>query len=290
LILEGIPHASVLGFDQDPEALDLARARLSRFGRRVRLRRGRLSQLHRLAHEEAIGPVKGLIFDLGVSSLQLDRASRGFSFQADGPLDMRMDPSRDRTAADIVNKWDESDLADLLYYEGGETRARTIARAIGEARRRAPFLRTAALADTITAALGPGARSSKIHPATRVFQALRRAVNEEGEELIAGLSAAEQLLEEHGRLVVLSFHSGEDREVKRFLVEGSREGRWSVLTKKPLEPDEPERRENPRARSAKLRAAQRGSRGGGLDSTGKLHGGLRPMSEGQPRSKGGPQP
>jgi 16S rRNA (cytosine1402-N4)-methyltransferase len=257
-ILDAIPQARILGFDQDPEALELARTKLARFGSRARLRRGRLSQLDRLVVEDLTVPAQGVLFDLGVSSLQLDRPDRGFSFQADGPLDMRMDPSRDRTAADIVNTWDESDLADLLYYEGGETRARPIAHAIAAARRRAPFLRTGALAETVTAAAGASARSAKIHPATRVFQALRRAVNEEGEELIAGLAAAERLVGPGGRLVVLSFHSGEDREVKRFFAQGAREERWSVLTKKPVEASEVERHENPRARSAKLRAAVRG--------------------------------
>jgi 16S rRNA (cytosine1402-N4)-methyltransferase len=257
VILDGIPRARVLGFDQDPEALEIAQEKLARFGDRARIRRGRLSQLSRLVHEERAEPVLGMLFDLGVSSLQLDRGTRGFSFQADGPLDMRMDPSRDRTAADIVNSWDESDLADLFYYEGGETRARPIARAITEARRHAPFLRTGALADHITSAAGPAGRTAKIHPATRVFQALRRAVNEEGEELIAGLSAAERLLRPGGRLVVLSFHSGEDREVKRFFAQGGREERWNVLTRKPIESEESECRRNPRARSAKLRAAER---------------------------------
>src|SRR5260221_13658546 len=133
-----------------------------------------------------------------------------------GSMRMGRGPTRGRTAADIVNTWDEGDLADLLYYEGGETRARPIARAISSARRRAPFLRTGALAEAITVAAGSSARSAKIHPATKVFQALRRAVNEEGEELIAGLKGAESLIAGGGRFVVLSFHSGEDREVKRF--------------------------------------------------------------------------
>ena len=257
LILEAIPAANVLGFDQDPEALEIARRNLSRFGGRARVRPGRLSELSRLARKEAVGPIAGILLDLGVSSMQLDRAERGFSFQQDGPLDMRMDPTRDRTAAEIVNRWDESDLADLLYYEGGETRARVVARAIVEARRRAPFLRTGALSDTIARALGAGAAAAKIHPATRTFQALRRAVNEEGEELLAGLAAAEHLLAPGGRLVVISFHSGEDREVKRFLLERSREGRFTVLTRKPVEATEAERRRNPRARSAKMRAAAR---------------------------------
>jgi len=257
MLLEAIPSASVLGFDQDPEALEVARRNLSRFGARARVRPGRLSELSRLARKESVGPIVGILFDLGVSSMQLDRADRGFSFQQDGPLDMRMDPTRDRTAAEIVNRWDETDLADLLYYEGGETRARVVARAIVEARRRAPFLRTGALSDTIAGALGAGANAAKIHPATRTFQALRRAVNEEGEELLAGLAAAERLLGQDGRLVVISFHSGEDREVKRFLLERSREGQFTILTRKPIEAAGVERRRNPRARSAKLRAGVR---------------------------------
>ncbi len=258
-ILEAFPEIRVLGIDQDPDALELSRARLAGFGERVLLRRGRISRLAELARAEGIAEVAGVLLDLGVSSMQLDRAERGFSFQADGPLDMRMDPSRDRTAADIVNRWDESDLADLFYYEGGETRARQIARALVEGRRRAPFLRTGALAEAISSALGPVLRAAKIHPATKVFQALRRAVNEEGEELIGGLAAAERLVVPGGVLVAVGFHSGEDREVKRFLAEGAREGRWEVLTKKPVEASERERRENPRARSAKLRGARRAS-------------------------------
>jgi len=267
MLLEAVPSANVLGFDQDPEALEIARRNLSRFGARARVRAGRLSDLSRLARKEAIGPIAGILLDLGVSSMQLDRPDRGFSFREDGPLDMRMDPTRDRTAAQIVNQWDESDLADLLYYEGGETRARVVARAIVEARRRAPFLRTAALVDTIVGALGASAHAGKIHPATRVFQALRRGVNEEGEELLAGLASAEHLLAEGGRLAVIAFHSGEDREVKRFLADGAREGRFKLLTRKPIEASEAERRTNPRSRSAKLRAGERvrsgGANGGG---------------------------
>ena len=257
LILEAIPSANVLGFDQDPEALEVARRNLSRFGARARVRPGRLSELSRLARKEPVGPIVGILFDLGVSSMQLDRPDRGFSFQQDGPLDMRMDPTRDRTAAEIVNGWDESDLADLLYYEGGETRARVVARAIVESRRRAPFLRTGALSDTIASALGSSANAGKIHPATRSFQALRRAVNEEGEELLAGLAAAEHLLVPDGRLVVISFHSGEDREVKRFFLERSQAGSFAIRTRKPIEAAEAEKRRNPRARSAKLRAGVR---------------------------------
>jgi 16S rRNA (cytosine1402-N4)-methyltransferase len=256
LLLESLPSIRVLGVDQDPQAIELAKDRLERFGRRVRLRRARFSELSRLIRKEHTAPVVGMLFDLGVSSMQLDVAERGFSFQADGPLDMRMDPARDRTAAQIVNHWDESDLADLFFYEGGETRARRIARAIVEARRRAPFLRTAALADVIANAMG-GEGMGRLHPATKAFQALRRAVNEEGEELCAALSAAEHWLVDGGRMAAIAFHSGEDGEVKRFLSAGARDRRFKLTNKKPLEASLAERRTNPRSRSAKLRVAER---------------------------------
>lgn len=254
-LLEALPELHVLGVDHDPDALLLARTRLARFGSRVRIRRGRFSELSRLIRKERIGLPVGCVFDLGVSSLQLDLAERGFSFQADGPLDMRMDPRRDRTAADIVNHWDESDLADLFFYEGGERAARRIARAIVSARARAPFLRTAALADLIANAAGGS--GGKIHPATRTFQALRRIVNEEGEELLAALACAEHWLCDSGRLALIAFHSGEDGEVKRWLAAGARDRRFALLAKKPIEPGQPECRANPRSRSAKMRTAAR---------------------------------
>lgn len=255
LLLEAFPELRLLGTDQDPEILAIAQENLAPFGERVQLECCRLSELARVIRKLRIGRPVGLLMDIGASSLQLDRAERGFSFLQDGPLDMRMDPTRDRTAADIVNDWDESDLADLFYYEGGETRARRIARAIVESRRRVPFQRTGALADLVARALGsPGGR---LHPATRVFQALRRAVNEEGEELRAGLGTAEHWLADGGVLAVISFHSGEDGEVKRFLAEGARGGRWRVLTKKPVQPSHEEVRSNSRSRSARLRVAVR---------------------------------
>lgn len=254
LLLEACPRVRLLGLDQDPLALALSRERLSRFGERVRLRRGRHTELCRVVRKERIGRLQGVLLDLGVSSMQLDRAERGFSFADDGPLDMRMDPDRERSAADIVNRWDESDLADLLYYEGDETRSRRIAAAIVEARRRAPFLRTAALADLVARTVGGG---GKVHPATKTFQALRRAVNEESEELLAGLQAAEHWLDAGGTLAVISFHSGEDRVVKRHLKDGVREGRWELQGKKPLAPSHEEVRVNRRARSARLRGARR---------------------------------
>ena len=256
LLLEALPDARVLGVDQDEDALVVARERLAGFGERVRFARGRMSELEAVVAREAIAPVAGFLFDVGVSSLQLDAAARGFSFQADGPLDMRMDRRRERSAADIVNRWDEADLADLFYYEGEEPKARVVARAIVAARRQAPFLRTLPLADLIERAIGRGG-NPKIHPATRVFQALRRAVNEEGDELLEGLSAAEHRLAAGGRLVVISFHSLEDAEVKARLSEGAARGLWTLLTKKPVVPDRDEVRANPRSRSARMRAAER---------------------------------
>jgi 16S rRNA (cytosine1402-N4)-methyltransferase len=240
----------LLGVDQDPEAIAIARERLTSFGRRVRIRQGRMSGLSRLIRKEQIEPPIGVLFDIGVSSMQLDVGERGFSFQVDGPLDMRMDPTRDRTAADIVNQWDEGDLADLFFHEGGEHRARRVARAIVEGRRRAPFLRTLALADVVARAVGEEASSGRIHPATKTFQALRRAVNEEGEELLGGLAAAMHWLADGGRLVVITFHSGEDGEVKRFLADAAKQGEAKLVTKRPLVAARG-------ARPAHLRAAER---------------------------------
>lgn len=254
-LLAALPNIRVLGIDQDPHILPHAQRILEPFERRVRIRRGRLSQLSQILDAANVDRVVGVLFDLGASSLQLDSAMRGFSFQSDGPLDMRMDPERERTAAEIVNQWDESDLADLFFYEGGESRSRRIARAIVASRRRAPFQRTLALADLIAQSVG--GVSGKTHPATRVFQALRRAVNEEGDELSAGLEGAEQWLVDDGRLAVISFHSGEDAEVKRFFVQGASEQRWRILTKKPITAGRDEISFNRRSRSALLRVAAR---------------------------------
>lgn len=260
LLLETCPKVHLLATDQDPAALGIAQKRLERFGDRVRLRRARHSELCRLVRKERIGRLQGVLFDLGVCSLHLDRADRGFSFADDGPLDMRMDPDRERTAADIVNRWDEGDLADLFYYEGDETRSRKIAKAIIDARRRAPFLRTAALAELVTRTVGGG---GKTHPATKTFQALRRAVNEEGDELLAALQTAEHWLDAGGVLAMISFHSGEDRVVKRFFQQGVKEGRWAMQSKKPVSATYEETRQNRRSRSARLRGARRVRKGDG---------------------------
>lgn len=260
LLLETCPKVRLLATDQDPAALGLAQKRLARFGDRVRLRRSRHSELCRTVRKERVGRLQGVLFDLGVCSLHLDRAERGFSFSDDGPLDMRMDPDRERTAAEIVNGWDEGDLADLFYYEGDETRSRKIAKAIVDARRRAPFLRTAALAELVARTVGGG---GKTHPATKTFQALRRAVNEEGDELLAALQTAEHWLDAGGVLAVISFHSGEDRVVKRFFQQGVKDDRWAMLAKKPISAGHEETRRNRRARSARLRGARRVRKGEG---------------------------
>jgi len=266
LLLEHFPDIHVLACDQDPEILAIAAERLAGFEQRVELHQCRLTDLSRLLRKLRVPPPAGMLMDLGASSLQLDRPARGFSFLYDGPLDMRMDPDRERTAADIVNSWDEVDLADLFFHEGGERASRRIASAIVVARRQAPFLRTGALADLVARTVG-NAAGGRLHPATRVFQALRRAVNEEGEELSAGLETAELALAEGGLLAVISFHSGEDGVVKRFLAEGGRAGRWEVLTRKPVRPEPSEVRANSRARSSRLRAARRrlGDGEAGLD-------------------------
>lgn len=259
LLLDACPYARLIGVDQDPRILEHARARLARFGARARLRHARCSRLADVLDEEGVSRVSAVLLDLGASSLQLDTPERGFSFQADAPLDMRMDPDRPRTAADIVNRWDEADLADLFFHEGGETRSRRVAAAIVQARRRAPLLRTLALADLIERTLG----RAKLHPATRVFQALRRAVNEEGEELEAGLCVARDWLVEGGRLAVIAFHSGEDAVVKRFLAEGAAAGQWRLQSRKPARASQSELARNRRARSAVLRVAQRARCAGG---------------------------
>ncbi len=261
LLLAACPRLRLIGIDQDPAVLEHARERLAPFGARARVRRARLSALDRVLHEEGVARVAGMLLDLGASSLQLASPDRGFSFAVDAPLDMRMDPDRPRTAADVVSRWDEADLADLFFYEGGEGRARQEARAIVAARRRAPLLRTGALADLVERAVrgadAHGSARPHLHPATRVFQALRRAVNEEGDELRAALACAEAWMADGGHLAVISFHSGEDGAVKRFLQEGKREGRWELVTRKPLRASSQELLENRRARSAALRVARR---------------------------------
>jgi len=258
--------ARVTGVDRDPLALEMAAAWAGAYGDRLRLVAGNFSELD--AH--AGGMLDGVVLDLGVSSMQLDRAERGFSFQKDGPLDMRMSQTGE-SAADLVNGAGEGLLADILYHYGEERASRRIARAIVEARAVEPITTTLRLAEIVAKCL-PRPKPGQSHPATRSFQAIRIAVNTEFDELAEGLQAAERALKPGGRLAVVTFHSLEDRIVKRFFqiasgaeananryapARADQVARFEMITKKAVGPDEAELAANPRARSAKLRVARR---------------------------------
>ncbi len=241
----------VVGVDRDPEALAIARERLGSFGDRVTTVEARFSEVSRAAGEAGVRAVEGILYDLGVSSLHLDRPERGFSYRGEGPLDMRMGPEG-RTASDVVNGYPEEELVRVIGELGEERFAGRIAGAIVRARTRAPIGNTAELARIVAGAV-PRRRGGP-HPARRTFQAIRIEVNRELEELRDSLPQSVELLAPGGRLVVISYHSLEDRIVKRFLLG---ETRLRVLTKKPVVPSRREQERNPRARSAKLRAAER---------------------------------
>jgi 16S rRNA (cytosine1402-N4)-methyltransferase len=259
---------NVIGIDRDQDAIARGADLVHSAGGRLVLVEDRLSNLQAVAHARGHDAVDGVVFDLGVSSMQLDEAARGFSFRHDGPLDMRMGRTG-ATAADVVARASERELGTIIATLGEERHARSIARAVIARRRAAPIRTTRALADIIAGLVH--ARPGAIHPATRTFQALRIFVNDELAELAAGLAAAERVLKPGGRLVVLAFHSLEDRITKSFLVGRSRPSAPSrhrpelraapptfcILTSRPIVPDEAEISANPRARSAKLRAAER---------------------------------
>ena len=252
------PQGHLIGFDRDPEALGLAKVRLARVLNEMGSEAPRVTLVgeafSNVAKHVQPASLDGLLADFGVSSLQFDEAYRGFSFQsADSPLDMRMDTRQERTAAQVVNEADERELADLIYEYGDERRSRRIARAIVRGR---PVTTTGQLA-RIVASAAPAMKQERIHPATRTFQALRIVVNRELDEIKDLLGAAPQLLKPSGRLVVISFHSLEDRIAKDSLREGAHKGIWEILTKKPAIADEEEIERNPRSRSAKMRAAER---------------------------------
>ncbi|HEY6445604.1 MAG TPA: 16S rRNA (cytosine(1402)-N(4))-methyltransferase RsmH [Acidobacteriaceae bacterium] len=256
-------EGTLIGFDRDPEALKLAQERLDGLREElgaampgVMLHDVEFSRAKEaLAGDGLLGRVDGLLADFGVSSMQLDEAHRGFSFQAEGPLDMRMNPREGVTAEQVVNQTGEKELADVIYEFGEERRSRRIARAIVRSR---PVTTTAQLARIVAGAAG-SMKGEKIHPATRTFQALRIYVNAELSEIEALLEAAPEVLKPGGRLVAISFHSLEDRRVKDALRDGAQKGIWEMLTRKPLtaEAEEQGLDRNPRARSAKLRAAER---------------------------------
>jgi 16S rRNA (cytosine1402-N4)-methyltransferase len=249
------PQGHLIGFDRDSEALVLAKEQLDQVvnelgdqAPKITLIGEAFSSIGKYVEPASLD---GILADFGISSLQLGEAHRGFSFSADGPLDMRMDTRSGPDAAQVVNEANERELADLIYEYGEERRSRRIARAIVRGR---PVTTTGQLA-RIVATAAPAMKQDRIHPATRTFQALRIYVNRELDEIRALLEAAPKLLKPSGRLVVISFHSLEDRIAKDSLREGAHKGIWEVLTKKPVTPDEEEIEINPRSRSAKLRAA-----------------------------------
>jgi 16S rRNA (cytosine1402-N4)-methyltransferase len=266
------PDGVLLALDWDEEAIIRVRSRLSQYGNRLILENSSFSDLPAVLEKLGFGPADGIVLDLGVSSFHLDDPARGFSFVHDGPLDMRMDLSLSLTAADIVNTYDEKDLADLIYQLGEERLSRRIAKAIVAQRKSSSFSRTAELANLIRAVVPASQDTRRIHPATRTFQALRLAVNRELEALQLFLDHALDLLKPGGRLCIVSFHSLEDRIVKQRFREWARkcrcpqsvlrcecEGRplGRLLTRKALRPEDQEMDKNPKSRSARLRGIEK---------------------------------
>ena len=267
----------VIAIDRDPDAIAAGQALAQRYAPRLRLIEGRFGDMADLLSAEGVEDVDGVALDLGVSSMQFDQADRGFSFRASGPLDMRMEKSG-ASAADLVNEGDETELADIIWRYGEERRSRRVARAIVEARRAKRIETTGELAEIVRRAVGPQGRDES-DPATRTFQALRIAVNDELGELERGLAAAEQVLAPGGRLAIVSFHSLEDRAVKEFVRAragrtpgpsrhappraGEQDATLRDLTRKPVVPSDSEVAANPRARSARLRVAEKLAASGG---------------------------
>ena len=243
----------LISLDQDAPALQIGQERLAKFGSKVNCVLSPFSRIAEVVHELGIPKVDGVLADLGVSSMQLDRPERGFSFREAGPLDMRMSDAEELTADEIVNRWPEKELADLLYRGADEHDSRRIARAILRAR---PIRDTAHLATVVAGARKQWGRQ-KLHPATKTFLALRIAVNRELEALGQFLFRTPATMNSGARFVLLTYHSGEDRMVKEAFKEGERQGTLKILTKHVIRPSEEEERANPRSRSAKLRCAER---------------------------------
>ena len=268
ILMKSSPDGRLLGIDADPDALVVARERLSSFGNRVVLAQSNYSHIGAVARKHGFTGCQGILFDLGLSSRQLSPEGRGFSFQDDTALDMRLDPAQKETAADLVNMMQEQELADLIYQLGDEPASRRIARAIVVSR---PIRSTGQLAAVIEKSIG---RHGKLHPATKTFMALRRAVNSEDETLQAALPQAVELLAPGGRLAVIAFHSSEDRTVKEFMRREAKDcicpptvppgtclcghhASLKLITRHVIQASDDERRTNPRSRSAKLRVAEK---------------------------------
>lgn len=252
-----LPDGRLIGLDRDADALELARRRLLEFAPQAVCAPANFRDLREALAALQVGQADGVLLDLGVSSLQFDTPERGFSFAKDGPLDMRMDRGARPTAETLVNTLPADALADLLQTLGEERFARRIARRIVEARRAGRITTTVQLARLVIQAMPSASRHGRLHAATRTFQALRLAVNDELGALQAVLAQLPEVLAPGGRVVIISFHSLEDRLVKQAFAQGAREGLWRVLTKKPLQASDAEVDRNPRARSAKLRAVER---------------------------------
>jgi 16S rRNA (cytosine1402-N4)-methyltransferase len=272
------PQAQLLGLDLDEQNLHAAVKRLATYGQRVQLRQTSFARFDDALKQSGLGQVDIIFADLGLSSNQLADASRGFSFDADGPLDMRLDTTQSTTATELVNALPERELADLLWQYGQERFSRRIAKRICQVRHHGRITTTSALANAVCSAVkvDPASRRSKIHPATRTFLALRIAVNHELDNLEAMLTKAPEHLRPGGRMGVISFHSLEDGLVKRDFRQRKKEGVYRILTPRPVTPGQLERRSNPRSRSAKLRVAERTeqpmSKMGDLGSAGKARG------------------
>ncbi len=252
------PDGRLWGLDRDPASLSTAAARLAHHTSRFKLFQCSYRQLGELLAEARLPGVAGILLDLGLSSRQLQESQRGFSFMADEPLDMRFNPEHGGvTAAQLLNRTPAAALERIFWEYGEEPRARRLARLVVQARQRRPFRTTQQLVEVIKRAMGPGGRRGRLHPATRVFQALRIAVNRELEEIAAFLEAAPDWLEAGGRLVVISYHSLEDRLIKEKIAAWDRAGVMARLTRKPLAPTPEEVARNPRARSAKMRIAEK---------------------------------
>jgi 16S rRNA (cytosine1402-N4)-methyltransferase len=252
----GSSQARLIGIDRDSGALEIARQRLASYGDRVLLCQGDFAAIASILAQCGVERADSILADLGMSSFALDDPERGFSFRADGPLDMRMDRTQKLRAYDLVNEETETDLADILHHLGEERAARRIARAIVDARRRRPIETTAELRAIVERVLGPR-RGGGVHPATRTFQALRIAVNREMESLAAFLKSAPELLSVGGRMAVISYHSLEDRAVKERMRELARAGGFALVNRKVIRASAPEVASNPRARSARLRCIER---------------------------------
>ncbi|MGA2510230.1 MAG: 16S rRNA (cytosine(1402)-N(4))-methyltransferase RsmH [Candidatus Acidiferrales bacterium] len=243
----------LVALDRDPQALEIARERLKPYGEKVVLVHAEFSKIGEVAEDLNLPPLDGVLADLGISSLELDSPERGFSFRWAAPLDMRMNPDTQLTADEIVNRWSEKEIADLLYQKAEERDSRRIAKAIVRSR---PIRDTGHLA-TVVAGVRKARGRQKLQPATKTFLALRNAVNREEEELEQFLSRTPATLSIGGRWIVLSYHSLEDRPVKQAFQRLAREGSFRVLTRKVIQPGEEEIRNNPRARSAKMRVAEK---------------------------------